>query len=287
MKVSAVIKKSEDYRKLRSLWAKTFGDAPSDVDEFYENFAKDVDGYILRDDDQEVASALTLFRMGDLAVPNEAGIQQGQSIPAYVSYAICTDASARGKGYGSHITEYAREVVTSSGGVALLSPAEPSLVQFYQPLEYKPVFVAIEHEIKRDTATASLTNYTKLTYEEYNSLREDLLKDVAHIKLNDATLRYLELGSKGLYSALDGKVIIATEMGTNRFAEVIADLSLEPCEVDAAVSELAGALGLKNVVYRTPVGPQYGSKGKEYIQAMIAGERNWNFDNGYFGLTFD
>ena len=52
---------------------------------------------------------LTQFDMGKLVVPEgKVSDIAGKSIE--MSYAICTDPAARGKGYGSHITVYAREI---------------------------------------------------------------------------------------------------------------------------------------------------------------------------------
>ena len=53
-------------------------------------------------------ASLTQFDMGKLVVPEgKVSDIAGKSIE--MSYAICTDPAARGKGYGSHITVCQRD----------------------------------------------------------------------------------------------------------------------------------------------------------------------------------
>lgn len=273
----------EDYAQLRKLWAETFGDSADDIDEFYANWGDDCEGYVLEDEENPdvVASALTLFKMGEFVIPGETVAK-----PVYTSYAICTSKSARGKGFGSAITKFVSDDVLVRGGISVLSPAEPSLVKFYQRIGYEPRFYAMEHSVM---ASASEANACKVAAEEYNEIREKLLADIPHIRLSEKTLRYTEHCSNGFYSMLDGKIIVATEAGSNRFPEVIFDNKLEPEELRAALSALANQLGLESVTYRIP-GNEYLDSGelhKEYVQAMIARDAGANYSTSYFGFTFD
>lgn len=281
--MAEIRKVTDEYPALRSLWVQTFGDKAEFVDDFYANWGDDIEGYILEDEGQ-IVSALTMFRMGDLIIPEE-----GVTKPAYVSYAICTSNAARGKGFGSQITEYARDVAIERGGVSMLSPAEASLVRFYQPIGYEPRFYAMERSLVCDVLEEWPNEIDQLCGSAYKKLREELLADTVHVCLNDATLSYVEKESDGLYALCDGKIIVATEADSERFPEVIASSELEPAEVEAEVAKLAGALGKNICTYRLP-GNEYlqsGALGKEYVQAMIARDAGWKFSTGYFGFTFD
>lgn len=281
--MATIRKVTDEYTELRSLWVQTFGDKAEFVDDFYACWGDDIEGYVLEDEGR-IVSALTMFRMGDLVIPEE-----GVSKPAYISYAICTDTAARGRGFGSQITEFARDVAIERDGVSMLSPAEASLVRFYQPIGYEPRFYAMERTLVCDALEDYPDEIDQLSDATYNSLREELLADTVHIKLSDTAIHFVEMQSDGLYALLDGKVIVATEADSSRFPEVIAASDLEPAEIEAAVAKLAGALGKNICSYRMP-GNEYlqsGALGKEYVQAMIARDTGWKFSTGYFGFTFD
>ena len=87
-------------------------------------------------------------------------------LPVYVSYAICTDPEYRGHGYAAALTDYVRKVVTAPrgtviyeeddrlpaaeglGGISLVSPAEESLVGYYDGLGYRENFFVDEHLVR-------------------------------------------------------------------------------------------------------------------------------------------
>ena len=132
-------REASDFSDFVELRSKVFGDDAEFIEFFDACFRDDyLDFLIIEDQDGKNAlqAALTQFEMGKLVVPEgKVSDIAGKSIE--MSYAICTDPAARGKGYGSHITVYAREIAESSRKLSMLSPAEPSLIKFYEPLEYK------------------------------------------------------------------------------------------------------------------------------------------------------
>lgn len=159
----------EKYEGLRDLWVRVFRDEPDFVDAFYTNFEADlsfesdcdeISGFVICNDAGRVISALTLYRCGSLYVPEDYGedpdsdeeydisadaLLDANGLPVYVSYAICTDPEYRGQGYAAALTEYVRDLVTSEdglGGISLVSPAEPSLIDFYYGLGYSEGFLA-------------------------------------------------------------------------------------------------------------------------------------------------
>ena len=158
------------YSGLRDLWSGVFGDEPEFVDSFYETFGADltfgcggcpadpagstglISGYVICDGNK-VVSALTLYKCGDMYVPEGEGTAQAAGSPVYVSYAICTDPEYRGRGYAAALTEYVREYVTEElRGISIVSPAEPSLESFYSDLGYREGFRINEETCKTENA---------------------------------------------------------------------------------------------------------------------------------------
>lgn len=167
----------DKYEGLRDLWCRVFGDEPGFVDFFYESFGGDIRGYVIRNDAGKTISALTCFRCGVFRdapgdaedgpahdAPDGPGGGAG-GLPVYVSYAICTDPEYRGQGHAAALTEYVRSIVTAPrgtvihgeddglpaaeglGGISLVSPAEESLIGYYDRLGYRETFLVDEHAV--------------------------------------------------------------------------------------------------------------------------------------------
>ena len=197
MKNNYIIRPREasDLEDFVSLRRRVFGDDAEFIEFFDACFRDDyLDFLIIEDqDDNEVLQAsLTQFDMGKLVVP-EGKVSEiaGKSIE--MSYAICTDPAARGKGYGSHITVYAREIAESSRKLSMLSPAEPSLIKFYEPLEYKKFMYAEQGSVMASEHVDFEFSHLQtnvLTPQEYNNYRETILANRVHIKLSEGALRF-------------------------------------------------------------------------------------------------
>ena len=197
MKNNYIIRPREasDLEDFVSLRRRVFGDDAEFIEFFDACFRDDyLDFLIIEDqDDNEVLQAsLTQFDMGKLVVPEgKVSDIAGKSIE--MSYAICTDPAARGKGYGSHITVYAREIAESSRKLSMLSPAEPSLIKFYEPLEYKKFMYAEQGSVLASEHVDFEFSHLQtnvLTPQEYNNYRETILANRVHIKLSEGALRF-------------------------------------------------------------------------------------------------
>ena len=197
MKNNYIIRPREasDLEDFVSLRRRVFGDDAEFIEFFDACFRDDyLDFLIIEDqDDNEVLQAsLTQFDMGKLVVPEgKVSDIAGKSIE--MSYAICTDPAARGKGYGSHITVYAREIAESSRKLSMLSPAEPSLINFYEPLEYKKFMYAEQGSVLASEHVDFEFSHLQtnvLTPQEYNNYRETILANRVHIKLSEGALRF-------------------------------------------------------------------------------------------------
>ena len=197
MKNNYIIRPREasDFDDFISLRRKVFGDDENFI-EFFDNCFRDdyLDFLIIEDQygGETLQASLTQFNMGKLVVPpNKVSEIAGKSIE--MSYAICTDPAARGKGYGSHITVYAREIAESSRKLSMLSPAEPSLINFYEPLEYKKFMYAEQGSVlvsEHVDFEFSKLQIKALTPQEYNNYREAILANRVHIKLSEGALRF-------------------------------------------------------------------------------------------------
>lgn len=197
MKNNYIIRPREasDLEDFVSLRRRVFGDDEEFI-EFFDNCFRDdyLDFLIVEDQDgsEVLQASLTQFDMGKLVVPEgKVSDIAGKSIE--MSYAICTDPAARGKGYGSHITVYAREIAESSRKLSMLSPAEPSLIKFYEPLEYKKFMYAEQGSVLTSEHVDFEFSHLQtkvLTPQEYNNYRETILANRVHIKLSEGALRF-------------------------------------------------------------------------------------------------
>lgn len=188
-------REASDFSDFVELRSKVFGDDAEFIEFFDACFRDDyLDFLIIEDQDgnEVLQASLTQFDMGKLVVPPDKVSEiAGKSIE--MSYAICTDPAARGKGYGSHITVYAREIAESSRKLSMLSPAEPSLINFYEPLEYKKFMYAEEGSVLASEHVDFEFSHLQtkvLTPQEYNNYRETILANRVHIKLSEGALRF-------------------------------------------------------------------------------------------------
>ena len=164
------------YQGLRDLWCRVFGDDPEFVDAFYAAFgyrpdsdssaagvsrsgddasAESIRGYVVCSEAGKVVSALTCHRCGEMAVHSDADGRE-ISLPVYVSYAICTDPEYRGLGLGQMLTAHVRDIVTDElGGISLVSPAEESLIVYYEKLGYREGFFTDERLVVAESEDSS------------------------------------------------------------------------------------------------------------------------------------
>ena len=237
MKNNYIIRPREasDLENFVSLRRRVFGDDEEFI-EFFDNCFRDdyLDFLIIEDQDggEVLQASLTQFDMGKLVVPEgKVSDIAGKSIE--MSYAICTDPAARGKGYGSHITVYAREIAESSRKLSMLSPAEPSLIKFYEPLEYKKFMYAEQGSVLASEHVDFEFSHLQtkvLTPQEYNNYRETILANRVHIKLSEGALRFAA-----------GLVTPATAGSAPSNNAESADLAGSAPALDAGSADLAGS----------------------------------------------
>lgn len=240
MKNNYIIRPREasDLEDFVSLRRRVFGDDEEFI-EFFGNCFRDdyLDFLIVEDQDgsEVLQASLTQFDMGKLVVPEgKVSDIAGKSIE--MSYAICTDPAARGKGYGSHITVYAREIAESSRKLSMLSPAEPSLIKFYEPLEYKKFMYAEQGSVLASEHVDFEFSHLQtkvLTPQEYNNYRETILANRVHIKLSEGALRF----AAGLAAPYTSGSLPTLDAGSADLAGSAPD-----CEAESGAPDCSGFL---------------------------------------------
>lgn len=240
-------REASDFSDFVELRSKVFGDDAEFIEFFDTCFRDDyLDFLIIEDQDGKNAlqAALTQFDMGKLVVPEgKVSDIAGKSIE--MSYAICTDPAARGKGYGSHITVYAREIAESSRKLSMLSPAEPSLIKFYEPLEYKTFMYAEQGTVvpsEQSDFSFSELKFELISPQQYNDYREVILANRVHIKLSAGALHFaagLTATGDAVGSAPTGEAAGSALTG---YGLMLISDGAEPLAIAACESVGAGSL---------------------------------------------
>lgn len=266
---------SDNYNGLKRLWCATFGDTPEFVDAFYDSFGEDIKGFVLLDDAGKVCSAVTCYL---------AGAYEGRLV--YASYAICTSEECRGQGLGKAITEFVKEEIILRGGISLVSPAEPSLEDFYADLGYEPVFHAAPRAVLAEPFEDELDGFEfdeeddfdivkpeadirKIDASLYNKYREAYLSDLPHVMAGEAMLGAAGMASEGFYAINGGDAVCCVAEKT-RGQLIVSELIISPMllelsgEIDNEVAQLlAKHFDAFEVIYNMP--------GAGKIQSMAAG----------------
>ena len=287
-----------EYEGLRSLWCRTFTDDPDFVDAAFERFGNDICGYVVIDEDGEIRSALTCYACGTF---------EGKTV--WVSYAVCTDVNFRGLGLAGALVSFVKEAVISRGDLALVSPAEESLVSFYEKCGYEPFFCVSElAAISPDFDEDEFEEYEgdfeddqdfepfrpdfdfqQLDAEIYNRYREAFLISRPHVELSETMLGFIEDNDMMFFAVNHGDAICTVrEYGKGRtmLAELIINPILEEISSDIGAeiaSMIAKHFGDLETVYRTP--------GPGRCQSMLAGlsedEPVDLFAEPYFGFPVE
>lgn len=306
--------KPSEKNSFLMLWSKTFGDSKDEILEFMTAFSDDIKCFSLTASDNksdninDVLSALTLFKMGNLHIPCKK-----KSPEVFVSYAICTDEKCRGKGYGASITNFASDYVTNyynkinkssgdssddSDAISILSPASKSLVNFYKPLGYEPFFFSKYHSLGEISDKSMDLRLSEISHSEYDKKREHYLEPFVHVSLSAKSLIYLSGYSKFLYfeiveksikgiavyseSSIEDEILIsellAVRISSSSAREIDENSGflenfhlISEKEIADVANAITKTLGFKRCEYRTPAycGNNFSD---EIVQGMIFGD---------------
>lgn len=306
--------KPSEKNSFLMLWSKTFGDSKDEILEFMTAFSDDIKCFSLTASDNksdninDVLSALTLFKMGNLHIPCKK-----KSPEVFVSYAICTDEKCRGKGYGASITNFASDYVTNYNNkinknssdssddcdaISILSPASKSLVNFYKPLGYEPFFFSKYHSLGEISDKSMDLRLSEISHSEYDKKREHYLEPFVHVSLSAKSLIYLSGYSKFLYfeiveksikgiavyseSSIEDEILISELLAVRTSNSSARDIDenlgflenfhlISEKEIADVANAITKTLGFKRCEYRTPAycGNNFSD---EIVQGMIFGD---------------
>lgn len=296
--------KQNEYEDFVTLWGQAFGDSPEVYEEIKACFGADWKDFVLvteKNDMDTFDAQVTSFRPFIAAALSQFVYGKLDGKTVLVSYAINTDKASRGRGYGSALTKYARDVAEIIGAHSMLSPAEPELIRFYEKLGYRPCFFALRRET--ECIADDRLSVKKIGIEEYEYLREQYLEGRKHVELMKPALRYIEKVSEGFYMLKSGSTsAIATvdkPGGVGNYAYIPEILTESENGGDTkAVDMIAGSfgksIGAEKVVYTMPCAFDTPDK---YVQAMIYENASTLEDKEkkaedralapYFGFTFE
>ncbi len=147
--------------KQKQLWMQSFGDSPETVDDFFTTGYKQENSAVLCVENQLVSALYWL----DYTWEKETF--------AYI-YAVATEQTFRGQGYGRRLMEEAHRTLQVRGYAgAILVPAEAHLVRWYEKQGYETFYRAK----KQTVASGKKIPVTEISPRQYDKLRKNFLPD--------------------------------------------------------------------------------------------------------------
>lgn len=176
--------RSSDREGICHLWQQVFGDSREAVEQFFRFFPR-CRSYVVREQGQ----ILSMIH----ALPQTLS----PDVPAAYLYAIATAPEHRGQGLCRRLMEAVHEDLSKEGvRLTVLTPATPSLFDFYATMGYAPAF---------SRGHNPFPGGMPISAEEYALLREQLLCDTPHMVCDLQTLQYAEtLYGLTFYRTADG-----------------------------------------------------------------------------------
>lgn len=279
--------------RLKELWSLAFGDSPDYIDYFFDHLYTPERMVLLAED----GVPMTMLALLPMTFVDKEG---SPARMAYI-YALATDPTARLKGYGRQLLNYADHYAREKGYHCISTvPAEPSLHRFFGTVGFQECFSTRKVEFMRQYLPKNTGEATVFPADpaEYNTLRCQLLRGIPHLATGDELVAY----QKGL-SRMEGADTYLIGVGEirgcaaaeylNEDTVLVKELIVAPQALEAAAAALAKTLPAIRYHFRTPA-PWAGLPGS-YIQpfAMVkwydlAKRDAFGTDaNCYMGLAFD
>ena len=215
----------KDTKALRLLFSEAFGDGGEFLDSFFKTAFSPKRCRCITENGEALA-ALYWFDC------------EYEGRPLAYLYAIATKKSHRGKGLCLSLMQDTHRHLKENGYIgALLSPAEPSLFDFYARLGYKTA----TYIGSLSSEAYGTTPLRRIDAEEYGIHRRRLLPEGAVIE-GEVSLRFLEKTAE-LYMG-DNVLFAAQKTEKGLFCpELLGDITKAPA--------ILGALGISHGVFRT------------------------------------
>ena len=277
----------------KALWKTAFGDEDRLIDWFYDCCMPEEDMLLLLEDGR-LASMLALL-------PVSLSLPGGVEASGRYVYALATDPSMRGKGYGRQLLHYVDGFLSSRGSDCVtVVPAEPSLHKFFATVAFCPAFSTRKLELLKSMLQPAAEGDRAEPVEpgEYNAIRRRLLEGAPAVDYPEELIRYQQgmgrLSGGGLYRlSVDGAEGCAAAEYTDGESVLFKELLLSPDKMGRGLAALERVLPGARCYVRTPA-LWDGMKGS-YLQpfGMIkwySAEKRalWGEGtHGYMGLGFD
>lgn len=281
-----------DIPALRQLWKLAFGDSEAYMDNFFRTYYRP-ERMLVLEDGKEIRSMTAWFDT-TFVVPG-----RGKYRAAYL-YAVATHPNSRGKGMAAQLLAGADAYFRTLSIPAVTTvPAEPSLHSFFGANGFRECFRLFQGKLS--PAEIPAAQGEKLFYPvspaEYGCLREELLKDTAHIAYPEDALAYQEgcctLSGGGLYAAHTpaGPVILCAE-GAGNGLVVVKEILGSPTAKRLGLADLSRVAPAQQWYLREPF--MEGDKvsgGWQFAMLKwldLGTEKGWDWSStAYLGLAFD
>jgi len=296
--------KLSEVSKLKTIWEHVFGNVGKD--EFFKIFF-DPGLCVIAEHNNAPASMGFLVPFGDIvhcdtALDNSS--IPGAPTPCAMIFAVATLPECRSMGFGALVVNELIRLAHELGYPAVvLCPSDDGLFDYYSSRsEMHDWFYIYEHFINIVDDNA-MSNYKtvidtppliKLTLSEYNKLREELLKDITHIRHDIRVLEYQAILNKehggGFYQIgnscatiefqSDGSVWVK-ELLISQILSAQAEIMTD---VNKIISAIMDAFPAQEYVIRSP-----SSIGKKRRFGMLTANNNIGSSEfeSWYGFAFD
>lgn len=178
-----------DIENLKQIWHLCFEDDKAYIDFFYSNKFRP-DQTVLLLENNVIAAMLTMLPLS-LSAPNTG------SLNLRMLYAIATHPGYQGKGLASKLINYCNDFLKEEKvNMSVLVPASKDLFGFYYKLGYIDGFYIRESILSLEQINGFENNTTDdcsivpIDADEYNILRNNILKERANIEYSDDDINY-------------------------------------------------------------------------------------------------
>ncbi len=283
-----------DTEDLIELWNVAFGDDPRYIKNFLKLQSKPENTVVLAIDGQVVSAAYLLEHSMNVA---------GRNYSAYYFYAAATLPEYRNKGYMGKVVERCLEVARErSIDFMYLVPAEGSLYRYYTQFGFRTCFYARTVNYTFDEFRAAVKDNSiadlksgpvdplLFNVTDIAEVREDAYRDLNHIVLDKAAVRYalFEHATTGGQLLCDGSsYVLYTQEG-----DTIDVKEICPPVLDGAMARALLALHAKKYIIHAPNDCEIDGQRKTSGRAGMAIALNKHartasgkMQNAYIGIT--
>ncbi len=267
----------EDLPQLVSLWTRCFGDGADFVQRFLDHFGCEI--AVVSESAGAVSAAAYVIPTGGIRFPG------GESRSCSYIYALSVLPEYRGGGLGKEITHAAVRFSAERGyDYAVLKPSGASLFEFYAKLGFKPFSYANEIRFEGTAPLINCCDYSlrPVSPSGYAELREELLKDRAHISLS---LRQAEYQAKlgRLFSLESRNARGCAAIEAHKGFMNVKELLVPEIAPYTAVSAIVGAFPAEKYHIFSPVF----DKSTAVPTGMVYPPLKAGYESPFLGLAYD